>query len=206
MDTELIWCEATVELILKTPNRKDLLYIHYEGWNRKYDEYIYIDSHRLAPHGLYTSRQDIPKYRMSSHSHAGGPMSMMYAVVLQNAAEEARISELERRMQNESRNQADADDDDDDQEGENENEGEVEHHDEGQRNQARLNNPLRFNFDEDQRSTFAPPRREILLDRMLQGRDSFNLQLRGVFNRRATAPREQAEATSRTNPSMLFAN
>lgn len=63
-DTENIWCKATVELIIKTGNRKDLLYIHYEGWNRKYDEYIYIDSHRIAPLGLYTSRTDIPVYRM----------------------------------------------------------------------------------------------------------------------------------------------
>lgn len=55
-DTEYIWCKATVEMVLKTNNRKDLLYIHYEGWNRKYDEYIYIDSHRVAPLGFYTLR------------------------------------------------------------------------------------------------------------------------------------------------------
>lgn len=53
-DTENIWCTAMVELVLKTADRKDLLYIHYEGWNRKYDEYLYIDSHRLAPLGVYT--------------------------------------------------------------------------------------------------------------------------------------------------------
>lgn len=63
-DTEYIWCKATVELVVKTPNRKDLVYIHYEGWNRKYDEYLYIDSHRLAPLGYYTARTDIPVYRM----------------------------------------------------------------------------------------------------------------------------------------------
>lgn len=64
-DTENIWCKATVELVIKTSIRPNLLYLHYEGWNRKYDEYIYIDSHRLAPLGLYTSRSDIPVYRMS---------------------------------------------------------------------------------------------------------------------------------------------
>ena len=80
-DTELIWCNATVELVIKTPNRKDLLYLHYEGWNRKYDEYLYIDSHRIAPLGLFTSRTDIPKYRMTSRQ-SGAPLSMMYAVVL----------------------------------------------------------------------------------------------------------------------------
>ena len=63
-DTEYIWCKAHVELVVKLKNRKDLLYLHYEGWNRKYDEYIYIDSHRVAPLGVYTSRSDIPIYRM----------------------------------------------------------------------------------------------------------------------------------------------
>ena len=50
-----------------TENRKPLLYIHYAGWSRKYDEYFYADSERLAPKGLYTSRTDIPKYRMKSN-------------------------------------------------------------------------------------------------------------------------------------------
>lgn len=95
-DTELIWCKATVELVIKTANRKDLLYLHYEGWNRKYDEYIYVDSHRVAPAGLYTDRTDIPKYRMSSQV-VGGGAQMLYAVVLQNAAEESRVADLERR-------------------------------------------------------------------------------------------------------------
>mmetsp|Transcript_26382 Transcript_26382/g.40275 ORF Transcript_26382/g.40275 Transcript_26382/m.40275 type:complete len:135 (+) Transcript_26382:748-1152(+) len=78
-DTELIWCRATVELVIKSANRKDLLYLHYEGWNRKYDEYLYIDSHRVAPLGLYTERTDIPKYRMGTRNTG---LSMMYAVVL----------------------------------------------------------------------------------------------------------------------------
>ena len=63
-DTEFIWCKATVELVIKSHNRRELLYVHYEGWNRKYDEYIYIDSHRVAPLGVYTGRRDIPVYRM----------------------------------------------------------------------------------------------------------------------------------------------
>lgn len=66
-DTEHIWCKATIELVIKTIERKDLLYLHYEGWNRKYDEYIYIDSHRIAPLGLYTGRNDIPVYRMMNN-------------------------------------------------------------------------------------------------------------------------------------------
>lgn len=92
-DTENIWCRATVELIIKAPNRKDLLYVHYEGWNRKYDEYIYSDSHRIAPLGVYTGRQDIPIYRMMGNRGSDGQLNMMYAFVLSNAAEEARLQE-----------------------------------------------------------------------------------------------------------------
>lgn len=81
-DTEYIWCKATVELVVKCANRKDLLYLHYEGWNRKYDEFMYIDSHRVAPLGLYTNRRDIPVYRMLNGQPGGGSVQMMYAVVL----------------------------------------------------------------------------------------------------------------------------
>jgi len=80
-DTEYIWCKATVELVVKSKIRKDLIYLNYEGWNRKYDEYMYIDSHRIAPLGLYTNRSDIPVYRMVNNQ-GGGPVQMMYAVVL----------------------------------------------------------------------------------------------------------------------------
>jgi hypothetical protein len=103
LDTELIWCKATVEMVIRTANRRELLYVHYEGWNRKYDEYLYADSHRLAPKGLYTDRSDIPKYRMNNPSN---PMSMMYAVVLQNAQEERRLQERDR-QNNDERNEQD---------------------------------------------------------------------------------------------------
>jgi hypothetical protein len=53
-DTEHIWCVGQIELKICTQNRQALLYIHYEGWNRKYDEYIFVNSDRLAPHGTYT--------------------------------------------------------------------------------------------------------------------------------------------------------
>lgn len=48
-------------------NRQPLLYIHYDGWSRKYDEYLYIDSSRVAPLGFYSNRTDIPRYRMCQH-------------------------------------------------------------------------------------------------------------------------------------------
>ena len=38
--------------------------IHYKGWNTIYDEVIDLTSRRLAKHGFYTSRKNIPQYRM----------------------------------------------------------------------------------------------------------------------------------------------
>lgn len=66
LDTEHIWCSAIVELKIRAENKKPLLYLHYEGWSRKYDEYMFITSRRLAPVGTYTKRNDIPRYKMSN--------------------------------------------------------------------------------------------------------------------------------------------
>lgn len=77
-DTEYIWCVGIVELKITSQNRPPLLYIHYEGWNRKYDEYLYQPSKRLAPLGTYTKRNDIPKYYMCPHAN------MMYGHILEN--------------------------------------------------------------------------------------------------------------------------
>ena len=90
-DTEEIWCSGKIELKISTINRLPLLYIHYEvsfwchhhyyqGWNRKYDEYIYVNSDRLAPSGTYTNRQDIPRYSMNPYSN------LMQASIVENAA------------------------------------------------------------------------------------------------------------------------
>jgi hypothetical protein len=57
MDYHFIWCTGTI----KSVNEKEV-FIHYEGWGSEYDEFIPLSSHRIAPHGLYTSRTDIPKY------------------------------------------------------------------------------------------------------------------------------------------------
>jgi len=52
-----------------------------------------------VPLGFYTGRGDIPVYRMMNNQPgAGGPVQMMYAVVLQNAAEGQRLEDYERRM------------------------------------------------------------------------------------------------------------
>ena len=41
LDTEHIWCSAIVELKIRAAGKIPLLHLHYEGWNRKYDEYMY---------------------------------------------------------------------------------------------------------------------------------------------------------------------
>ena len=65
LDTEHIWCVAQVELKIQSAELEHpLLMVHYEGWTRKYDEFIMMDSKRIAPAGLYTNRRDIPRYRM----------------------------------------------------------------------------------------------------------------------------------------------
>ena len=61
-DTEHIWCIATIEQIIRKKSKTPLVYVHYEGWSRVYDEYLSFDSPRLAPLGFFTERRDIPRY------------------------------------------------------------------------------------------------------------------------------------------------
>jgi len=56
-DTESIWCIGIVKDIIKNKNHKETLLIHYAGWDNIYDEYICINSHRLAPLGYFTERR-----------------------------------------------------------------------------------------------------------------------------------------------------
>lgn len=78
-DTEYIWWTGWVEKILKSKyNCADLLYIHYDGWSRCYDEYIPADSDRVSPLTLYTGRNDIPKY--TRHE---GPDDRVYGNVIE---------------------------------------------------------------------------------------------------------------------------
>jgi hypothetical protein len=85
-DTEYIWCSGSVERILKSRyNCADLYFVHYEGWSRCYDEYIPADSDRIAPHKLYTSRNDIPKY-----TRHDGPDERVYGNVVEGGNESPR--------------------------------------------------------------------------------------------------------------------
>ncbi|CAD8064026.1 unnamed protein product [Paramecium sonneborni] len=66
LDTEHIWC---VGQIMNIRNQKEML-VHYQGWNKAYDEYISISSPRLSPLGLFTNRTDILLYQPSMNENA----------------------------------------------------------------------------------------------------------------------------------------
>ena len=86
-DTEYIWCEGTVKIKVECPNRDPLLVVHYEGWNKYYDEIIKQTSQRLAPHGMYTKRKDLPRYLLKSDN------SMVGIIVNRVAPKEAQKPE-----------------------------------------------------------------------------------------------------------------
>ena len=71
-DTEYIWCSGTVKIKIECPNKDPLLVVHYEGWNKYYDEVIKQTSPRLAPHGTYTSRKDLPRYHLKQDNSMVG--------------------------------------------------------------------------------------------------------------------------------------
>lgn len=80
LDSELIWCKATVELKIQTSElAAPLLWIHFEGWSRKYDEFIPQSSERVAPLGLFTSRNDLPRYKMPALGPSGQREDIEYA-------------------------------------------------------------------------------------------------------------------------------
>ncbi|TNV74237.1 hypothetical protein FGO68_gene2201 [Halteria grandinella] len=61
-DTEYVWCTGLLKIKVECANREPLVIVHYEGWNKYYDEIVKVGSPRLAPHGFYTSRDDLPRY------------------------------------------------------------------------------------------------------------------------------------------------
>jgi hypothetical protein len=69
-DTDYIWCIGTVRMVIESINHEPIIAIHYEGWNMWYDEFLPLNSPRMARLGFYTSRDDIPKYKMNPISSA----------------------------------------------------------------------------------------------------------------------------------------
>jgi hypothetical protein len=61
-----------VKIKIECANKDPLLVVHYEGWNKYYDEIIKQSSPRLAPLGTYSNRRDIPKYQLKSENSMVG--------------------------------------------------------------------------------------------------------------------------------------
>jgi hypothetical protein len=62
---------ATVtRLINKVNDPNRFLKISYDNFEKKYDEDVYPLSMRVAPHGFYTSRTEIPRYEIRHSSKA----------------------------------------------------------------------------------------------------------------------------------------
>ena len=59
-------------MIIESISHEPVVAIHYEGWNMWYDEFLPLNSPRVARLGFYTSRNDIPKYKMN---HVSGSSS-----------------------------------------------------------------------------------------------------------------------------------
>lgn len=68
-DTNFVWCEGSIELIIEQMNREPLYVIHYKDRSSYFDKVIASNSSRLASHGFYTSRADIPRYSSEANSN-----------------------------------------------------------------------------------------------------------------------------------------
>ena len=62
-DSEYIWCKAEVIAAIESKEKENSILVHYQGWGKKYDEVLPINSVRIAKSGFYTSRTDIPYYQ-----------------------------------------------------------------------------------------------------------------------------------------------
>ncbi len=71
-DTEYIWLQGLVKIKIECANKEPLLVIHYQGWNKYYDEIIKQNSPRLAPCGTYSLRKDLPKYFLKNDNSMVG--------------------------------------------------------------------------------------------------------------------------------------
>ena len=69
-DTECIWCQGTIVKVYRKTNAKlqrkaIAVLVHYNRWNKLYNEIIDVPSHRLAPLHCFSGRVDIPRYNLS---------------------------------------------------------------------------------------------------------------------------------------------
>ena len=66
-DTNYVWCEGRVTLIIEQMNKDTLYVVHFEGKSSSEDEVIYKTSERLAKHRTFTSRLEIPRYEVTKN-------------------------------------------------------------------------------------------------------------------------------------------
>ena len=69
-------------MIVESIGKEPILAIHYDDWNRYYDEFLPMSSPRLARLGFYTSRDDIPKYKMKSIGNNSSGKNQMQAFIV----------------------------------------------------------------------------------------------------------------------------
>ena len=68
LDPTYVWCEGSINLIIEQLDKPTIYVVHYEGKSSSYDEVIAKESGRIAPHGTFTARDDIPFYaRLTPH-------------------------------------------------------------------------------------------------------------------------------------------
>lgn len=61
---EYVWCVGIIRrIIFKHESKAKILFIHYEGFPNLLDEELSAKSSRLASHGFFTEREDIPKIK-----------------------------------------------------------------------------------------------------------------------------------------------
>lgn len=61
-DTDYVWSVGKVTMIIEQINKDALYVVHFEGKPSAEDEIIYRSSDRLAKHGTYTSRPELPQW------------------------------------------------------------------------------------------------------------------------------------------------
>lgn len=93
-DTENVWCIGEIKAIV-TIKQENYVYIHYEGWNQAYNEYIPFDHERLASPGFYTNRKDIPRYILNGNGNCN------VGFVLRSENDMQRINESLSQMEQE---------------------------------------------------------------------------------------------------------
>ena len=57
LDTENIWCIGVVKHIVNDNQHGTVFKVHYQGWSEVYDEYMCLNSPRIANLGFVTSRK-----------------------------------------------------------------------------------------------------------------------------------------------------